>query len=200
MSPTSDRVPTRIRILDVAEQEFAIRGYRAASLSDIADGVGIRTPSLYKHFASKQALYEAVLDRLLLPFAEALQELVVPPTNVAEAESNVLRMFRLYVTHPNYPRILEHATLAGGEELASVIARMSPMLSRSVETTVGEPNMAANMVLAFHHMLGGYVISAPLLQGWTGRDPFSGDALATQEQLLSLLSRLVWQALSQASQ
>ncbi|MGE0323143.1 MAG: TetR/AcrR family transcriptional regulator [Polyangiaceae bacterium] len=193
MPPNSDRVPTRIRILDVAEQEFAIRGYRAASLSDIADGVGIRTPSLYKHFASKQALYEAVLDRLMLPFAETLKELVLPPTCEADAQNNVLTMFRMYVSHPNYPRILEHATLAGGEELDSVLARIAPMLNRSVETSPGDSSLAGNMVLAFHHMLGGYVIAAPLLKGWTGRDPFGEEALATQEQLLKLLSRVAWQ-------
>lgn len=190
-------MPTRIRILDVAEQEFAIRGYRAASLSDIADGVGIRTPSLYKHFASKQALYEAVLDRLLLPFAEALKDLVLPPTNHGDTKNNVLRMFRLYVSYPNYPRILEHATLAGGEELASVITRMAPLLDRSVETSPANSTLAANLVLAFHHMLGGYVIAAPLLKGWTGRDPFSEEALATQEELLTLMSRFVWESIVQ---
>ncbi|MCA9642469.1 MAG: TetR/AcrR family transcriptional regulator [Polyangiaceae bacterium] len=193
MSPTSDRVPTRIRILDVAEQEFAIRGYRAASLSDIADGVGIRTPSLYKHFASKQALYEAVLDRLMLPFAETLKELINPPRSEEDAQTNVVTMFRMYVKHPNYPRILEHATLAGGEELESVIARMAPLLNFSVENSPRHDSLAANMVMAFHYMLGGYVIAAPLLKGWTGRDPFSEEAMATQEELLKLLSRVAWQ-------
>lgn len=179
--------------MDVAENEFAIRGYRAASLSDIADGVGIRTPSLYKHFASKQALYEAVLDRLLLPFAEALKDLVLPPTCEVDAETNVLRMFRLYVNYPNYPRVLEHATLAGGEELESVITRMAPLLNHSLETNPGDTKLAANMILAFHNMLGGYVIAAPLLKGWTGRDPFGEEALSTQEELLKLLSRIAWQ-------
>ncbi len=56
---------TRERILDAAEDTFAQVGYEAASLSAIADRVGIRTPSLYKHFPSKQDMYTAVLERLL---------------------------------------------------------------------------------------------------------------------------------------
>ena len=65
--PPTSAVTTRQRILDAAEDTFAHVGYEAASLSAIADLVGIRTPSLYKHFGSKQDIYTAVLDRLLAP-------------------------------------------------------------------------------------------------------------------------------------
>src|SRR5690606_37828671 len=88
------KTPTRVRILDIAEQEFATRGYRGASLSEIASGVGIRTPSLCKHFASKQALYDAVLDRLLEPFVTALTDLIQPPQNAEDAQRNVVAVFR----------------------------------------------------------------------------------------------------------
>ena len=56
---------TAERVLDVAEALFAEKGYKAASLGEVADGVGIRSPSLYNHFRNKEALYEAVLERLL---------------------------------------------------------------------------------------------------------------------------------------
>ena len=52
---------TAERVLDVAEALFAEKGYKAASLGEVADGVGIRSPSLYNHFRNKEALYEAVL-------------------------------------------------------------------------------------------------------------------------------------------
>jgi len=38
--------PTAIRVLDVAEDLFAARGYDATSLGEVADRVGIRQPSL----------------------------------------------------------------------------------------------------------------------------------------------------------
>lgn len=194
-----DKIPTRVRILDIAEQEFATRGYRGASLSEIASGVGIRTPSLYKHFASKQSLYDAVLDRLLEPFVAALTDLIQPPKNAEDAQRNVVAVFRLYVKSPNCARVLQHAALAGEQELQSVILRLAPLLSRASELTdttpgVADPTAVAHLVLAFHHMLTGYVITAPLLAGWTGAEPFGEEALAIQEQILCLLSRSLWRS------
>jgi AcrR family transcriptional regulator len=58
---------TAQRILDVAEELFAERGYDGTSLRQIADRAGIKQPGLYNHFAGKQALYEAVLFRALNP-------------------------------------------------------------------------------------------------------------------------------------
>ena len=63
---STDQAPsTSDRILDAAEDLFAEKGYSATSLGDVADRVGIRSPSLYNHFKNKEALYEAVLERLL---------------------------------------------------------------------------------------------------------------------------------------
>ncbi len=53
---------TRERILTEASRLFAERGYDGTSTRQIADAVGIRQPSLFHHFASKQAIMEALLD------------------------------------------------------------------------------------------------------------------------------------------
>ena len=51
-------------IVDVATRLFSERGYEGASMNDVAKGVGMpRKASLFYHFATKDALYEAVLDR-----------------------------------------------------------------------------------------------------------------------------------------
>jgi TetR/AcrR family transcriptional regulator, cholesterol catabolism regulator len=59
----------RRRILAAAVEVFSRRGYRAASMNDIAVGVGLSKPSLYHYWRTKQDLlvvvYEEVLDESL---------------------------------------------------------------------------------------------------------------------------------------
>jgi AcrR family transcriptional regulator len=57
-------VPTPTRILDAAEVVFGASAYAQARLADIARDAGVRRPSLLYHFASKEALHGAVVDRL----------------------------------------------------------------------------------------------------------------------------------------
>jgi len=69
--------PTRELILLEASRLFAVRGYRGTSTHDIAAAVGVRQPSLYKHFASKQEIAEELLRRDLTAGIDALERLAV---------------------------------------------------------------------------------------------------------------------------
>jgi len=53
---------TRAALLDEATRLFAGRGYAATSLEDVASASQVTRGAVYHHFASKQALFEAVLD------------------------------------------------------------------------------------------------------------------------------------------
>lgn len=67
---------TRATILAEARTIFGRRGYAEASLREIAEAVGIKTPSLYAHFPSKEALYEAVYAEVAVEHTAFFDELV----------------------------------------------------------------------------------------------------------------------------
>lgn len=54
---------TRNKILDTATEFFALKGYEAVSMRDIANAVGIKMSSIYHYYEGKEALYEDVLSQ-----------------------------------------------------------------------------------------------------------------------------------------
>lgn len=64
---------TRAAILDAALEVFALGGFRAGSLRDVALRVGMSEAGLLHHFSSKSRLLAAVLDR-----RDELAEQLVP--------------------------------------------------------------------------------------------------------------------------
>lgn len=52
---------TKQRIMQEALALFAENGYEAVSVAQIANAVGVKAPSLYKHFKSKQDIFDAIL-------------------------------------------------------------------------------------------------------------------------------------------
>lgn len=53
---------TKREIIEKALELFAERGYDAVSVGEIASAVGIKAPSLYNHYKSKQAIFEAIVE------------------------------------------------------------------------------------------------------------------------------------------
>src|SRR6516225_7385843 len=63
------RAPPQDRILDAAMRVFRRHGFRRSSIEQAAEEAGLTRQALYHHFASKEALFRAVLERL---YADAL--------------------------------------------------------------------------------------------------------------------------------
>ena len=53
---------TKQKILDKALELFSLNGYNAVSVGEIAKAVGIKAPSLYNHFPSKRAIFDAIVE------------------------------------------------------------------------------------------------------------------------------------------
>ena len=65
------REDRRAQILDAAAAAFARAGFASTSMSEVAREAGVTRVLLYRHFASKDELYRAVLDHTLAALGEA---------------------------------------------------------------------------------------------------------------------------------
>ena len=61
---------TKKKIVDEALTLFSERGYANVFVADIAERVGIKAPSLYKHYKSKQAIFDAIIEEMNRRFLE----------------------------------------------------------------------------------------------------------------------------------
>ncbi len=59
---------TKSRILDAALTLFSEKGYHSVSVAQIADAVGIKAPSLYKHYKSKRDIFDGILTEMQLRY------------------------------------------------------------------------------------------------------------------------------------
>jgi AcrR family transcriptional regulator len=121
-------------ILQAASRAFAHGGYAATSMDDVAAEAAVSRLIVYRHFASKEELYRAVLeqvrDRLREEFARAMQH-PEPATFPFRPLIDVARenpdAFRLLLVHAaREPQFAEYAleSRAAGVELAKEIIAM----------------------------------------------------------------------------
>lgn len=69
---------TKEKILTEAVRLFAQEGFDAVTVEMIAAAVGIKAPSLYKHFKSKQDIFESILQEMERRDAENAEESGMP--------------------------------------------------------------------------------------------------------------------------
>lgn len=84
------REATRREILDTAWQIAHERGLAQITLRDLAQRVGMRAPSLYTHFDSKNAIYDAMFGQAWTDFLE------VAKTASGHAPRSARAALRLY--------------------------------------------------------------------------------------------------------
>lgn len=106
---------TKEKILDEALTLFSEKGYANVYVGDIADRVGIKAPSLYKHYKNKKAIFDAIIDEMNRRFEEQAKALQINGTNAAAdagiyetlPEDQLLKLgreFFLYYLHDDYNR------------------------------------------------------------------------------------------------
>ena len=186
---------TADRILDAAAAVFAERGFAGTALRDVAERVGVRAPSLYNHFASKEALYAAVLERAIGPLLALLGD-AAAGRGPRDSGQLVTELTALLARHPNLPRLVAHETLAGAERLTPMLERwLAPAFARGLELASDAPFEGAqrpHLVLAMYHVVAGYFTSTPLYAQLTGEDALGPAALERQSRFLRALVSLLF--------
>jgi AcrR family transcriptional regulator len=92
--PAERRAATRREILEAAWELAQEQGLAEFTLRDLAERVGMRAPSLYTHFESKNAIYDAMFGQAWSDFEQvALAELAELPQAPRAAIRRVARVF-----------------------------------------------------------------------------------------------------------
>ena len=126
------RAERREVILEVAEQHFAQFGFKGANLDDIASSSGVTKPVLYDHFASKEALFLAVLDGIRQQLlGVGLQALSAKASNEKRIRTAIKHFFDYAAQHPTSIQVL--LSVARGEQ---VLERAASAIQDEVTTAL----------------------------------------------------------------
>jgi AcrR family transcriptional regulator len=197
--------PTPERILDAAEALFADRGFAGAAMRDIAAAVELTPASLYNHFPSKQALYEAVLERGLRPMFGVLDSLApsdwAPERLDAATDTLMAHMAR----QPQLPRLLAQEALSGGEHSTRLTQDwLRPLYDQALETfrqsrargrsnalSIWDDEDLPLLLMLFHHVVLANFALIPMLREVLDGDPLSQASIDRQRRFVRKVVRLL---------
>lgn len=109
----------RTRLLDAAMTEFAAHGFEGSSTRAIARRAGAHQPQINYHFESKEALWRAVMDRMMDEIDAHLANEESEPR--AFVESLIRGLVRFAAARPELNRMMIHEASAPGDRLTWLI-------------------------------------------------------------------------------
>src|SRR3954447_20507832 len=96
---------TKRALVEVAEGLFTAHGYANTSLDAIVAGARVTKGALYHHFSGKQALFEAVFERVENDASRAINRALKGKKDPWKKARAGLRAFLAVVQEPRYRRI-----------------------------------------------------------------------------------------------
>ena len=97
---------TKRALVEIAETLFTEHGYANTSLDAIVGGARVTKGALYHHFSGKQALFEAVFERVENDASRTIQKALRGKKDPWEKAQAGLRAFLSVVQEPRYRRIV----------------------------------------------------------------------------------------------
>jgi AcrR family transcriptional regulator len=166
-------IPTREKILDVAEELIDRHGMEGLRLKEVARRVGIRPPSIFAHFEGREAVGNAVARRVVEQIVALFARVLDGPDEPVALVRRGVRAFAGHLhDHPAHVRLLlrDLARNRGGGELDlsspfldPVFERVEAILAEGVRGGVFRPVEAAAFVAAIEGFLLARI-------GWAGFD------------------------------
>ena len=144
-SAPAELTPRAREIVAAARQILEEGGPDALSMRAIADRLGIRAPSLYKHVPDKEALEVALIADAFAEIADAFDEAVAGAPDALAAVARAYRGWAL--AHPHLYRLMMDRPLPRERLAPGLEDRAAAVL---VAATGGDPD-AARAAFAFAH-------------------------------------------------
>ena len=139
VNTTSDK--TRHRILDAAEDVFALKGYHDAPVEEIGRVTSLSKGGIYFHFPSKEDLFFAVLDRLARRLESRVNRATaIAPTHLAGAEAAIEAVVNALAGKRKLARLLLLQGYSMGNSFqqtrARIFNRFAGMIERQLNLAV----------------------------------------------------------------
>lgn len=111
-APKRRAAPSRDKILAVATELFAERGYAGVSIRDIAGACGIGIPSIYHFFGDKDSLYVRCCEQLFGEVEAALRQSFEIPGSPQDRVRNVtIKLCEILLVKRDFRRLLQMGLL-----------------------------------------------------------------------------------------
>ena len=129
---STDRTPTRARILDAALDLFGRRGFEAVSLDEIAAVVGVTKQTVLYWFPSKDELLAAVVDWSANELAVSVGAAVQQAGSGFEVVEAVVRaVFRPAIRRPALLGLVRELNRLGPAQTDRLLAGVAPLVERA---------------------------------------------------------------------
>ncbi len=181
-------------MLDGAEVVFAERGYRAATTREIAERAGIGKRMLFYYFPNKDAVYRAVLERVITGLVAIHEQFRRNPAAIGVGEA-IEGLTHFTAANLTAFKVWMREIIDGGPHLESLVRQhIGPLFERGGEEVAR--NMRAGVFRQgdpMHVMVdvGGvslfYFLLLPLLELIWDRDPLDPATIAERAAAARML-------------
>ena len=183
-------------ILDAATMAFRDEGYECTSMDRIAELAGASKRTVYNHFGSKEALFQAVVERLFehvaelknidwdpeRPIEQQLADFARAKSLVAEDDKTLCLVRVVLGVFIRQPELVREVIIRAADD-ENKLVRWLEKAHASGRLEVADPELAANL---FWSLASGALFWPQLLEG--RMDPEESERM-TQEVVATFLAR-----------